>query len=194
MVSGCRELIEGNGVIESQALDHDPFVELSVDDEIAATVDLIPEADMTSVVLTTDQNLHEYVSATTQDERLTLDVIGRKRLGATEGVFVDIEAPQLNAVSANNGARVEVLGAADIFEVEVNNGAHFEGAEFEVGTLELDANNGASAVASCKDAHISVNNGGDVTLCATGQVTGRVANGGDLVVNCGGDSSAVQRD
>jgi hypothetical protein len=119
--------------------------------------------------VTTDSNLQEFLSTNVSGDRLT---VTSERVGGvtpTHGFDVSGTVAAIESVSADNGARVEITGSADEVTLSANNGARLVAESFEADTVEVDADNGAQ-----------------VTVCATGEVTGDVKNGAQLTVFCGG--------
>jgi len=78
-------------------------------------------------------------------------------------------------ISVDNGANLELVGVGAAATLTADNGAQLDGNGFEVTT-----------------ATVNVDNGGQLSLCATGTVTGDVGNGASLTVRCGGSTSGVE--
>ena len=85
------------------------------------------------------------------------------------------EGLQLLVPGANDGGEATITASVSTITLNADNAGRINGEALEVEDVEVEADNGAS-----------------VTVCASGTVTGAVANGADLVVLCGGNVSGVE--
>ena len=171
-LSGCG--VPGDGILAEETRTVAAFSAVSANNGVQ--LDLIIDPEVTGEVdlhLSAESNLLELITAEVIAGTLFVDL--SQRVAETLPISLSATTSELGAVDANNGAIVGAVGVADHLALVVNNGASFVGGEFEVETASVD-----------------INNGGEATVCATGQATGAVANGAELTVLCGGDASGVK--
>jgi hypothetical protein len=119
--------------------------------------------------VTTDSNLQEFLTTKVSGDRLTVNSERFGGVGPTEGFDVSGTVAVIEDISVDNGARVKVTGSVGNVTLSANNGAQLDAGAFEAATVEVDADNGAQ-----------------ITVWATDDVSGEVTNGADLTVLCGG--------
>jgi hypothetical protein len=171
----CSEL-EGSGEVVTETRTVSDFTALEANNGVTVTLTIDPQAaGEVDLTVTTDSNLMEYLTTRVSGGRLTVSVDRSDRVMTTTGFEVLGAVRALDELEVNNGAEATIIGTAPSITLDINNGARLRGDDLEVGDAAVDVNNGASAV-----------------ICATGTVTGEVANGADLSVRCGGDFSAVE--
>ncbi len=162
--------LQGNGegvtetrtVSEFDALDADNGVRVYLTVDPTATGDVVLE-------VTTDSNLQEFLTTKVSGGKLTVTSNRMGGVTPTQGFDVAGTVAALKDVSVNNGAQVEVTGSVEEVALSVNNGAQLDAGALEAATAEVDGDNGAQ-----------------ITVCVTGEVSGEVTNGADLTVSCGG--------
>ena len=167
---GSSVSLQGDGerVIETRKVEGFAAVRANNGVHVVLATDANAGGDV-QLEVTTDSNLQEFLTTKVSGDRLTVTSERAGGVTPTQGFDVSGTVAAIESVSTDNGARVEITGSADEVMLSANNGAHLVAESFEAGTVEVDADNGAQ-----------------VTVCATGEVTGDVKNGAQLTVFCGG--------
>jgi hypothetical protein len=168
--------LEGNGdvVTESRTVSEFDAVEATDGIEVILALDPTATGDVVLAV-TTDSNLQEFLTTDVADNTLSTSPDRDGGVTSTSGLEVSGTVAVIRAVSVDNGAQVAVAGSVDDVTVTANNGSRFDGGAFEVVAVTVEADNA-----------------GDVTVCATGTVSGTVNNGAQLTVLCGGTTDGVE--
>ena len=158
----------GDGVTETRTVAD--FDAVDADNGVRVFLAVDPNATGEVVLeVTTDSNLQEFLTTKVSGGRLTVTANRVGGIRPTQGFEVSGTVAAMEDVSVDNGARVEVTGSVGSATLSADNGAHLDAGAFEAATVEVDADNGAQ-----------------VTVCATEEVSGEVTNGADLTVLCGG--------
>ena len=172
VLAACDEAIslrgDGDVVTETRTVSEFDKVDANNGVRVFLTVDPAAAGDVVLEV-TTDSNLQDYLTTRESGGKLT---VTSSRIGGVTptGEFrVSGTVASLTDVKVNNGARVEITGSVDEVTLSANNGSHLDGDAFQTTTAEVEADNGAQ-----------------ITVCVTGEVSGEVTNGADLTVLCGG--------
>lgn len=167
--------VEGDGDVVTETRSVEEFSALRVSNgaEVFLTVDPSTTGPVVLTV-TTDSNLLEFVTTDVAGEALRVSVDSDGEPRSTQGFEVTGTVGAVRDVEANDGGEATIEGSVAAIKLKANAG-RINGEALEAGDVEVEADNGAR-----------------VTICATGTVTGAVANGADLVVLCGGNVSGVE--
>ena len=176
ILSACSVPLEGDGdvvtetrtVSDFDAIHADNGVQVSLSVDSAATGD--PELSAT-----TDSNLQEFLTTTVTGSTLTVSSDRNGGVRPTGAFAVSGTVAVLTDVSVDNGAQVAVTGSFSDVRLSADNGAQLDGEKLEVVSVAIDADNGAQ-----------------ITVCASGTVSGEVRNGAQLTVLCGGSITGVE--
>ena len=176
VLTSCGEALEGSGdvVTEDRTVAGFDTVHANNGVRVFLTIDPAATGDVVLAV-TTDSNLQEFLTTEVSGSKLT---VSSDRMGGTTptGPFdVSATVSALKDVSVDNGAQVEIAGSVDTVSLSANNGAYLVGDVLETVTVTIDVDNGAQ-----------------VSVCATGAVSGEVTNGARLTVRCGGSVEGVE--
>lgn len=165
--------VKGNGEVVSETRSVASFDRLEATDgtDVALTVDATASGDV-NLEVTGESNLLERVETTVEDGTLRASIRGR--VEKSRGLEVAGTIAAVSEVSVNDGATAVITGVGDLVALSADNGGRIDGSELEVAHADVRADNG-----------------GQVTICATGPVTGSVRNGADLTVVCGGTVADV---
>ena len=176
VLTSCGESLEGSGdvVTEDRTVAGFDTVHANNGVRVFLTIDPAATGDVVLAV-TTDSNLQAFLTTVVSGSKLT---VSSDRMGGTTptGPFdVSATVSALKDVSVDNGAQVEIAGSVDTVSLSANNGAYLVGDVLEAVTVTIDVDNGAQ-----------------VSVCATGAVSGEVTNGARLTVRCGGSVEGVE--
>jgi len=175
---GFTTSLQGNGdqVTETRTVSN--FEAVSGDDGVRIVLDV--DSTVTGDVdleVTTDSNLQEYLTTKVSGNRLSVSPDRAGGVTSTEGLNVSATVAAVTDVSVDNGAQAEIRGPVGDITLSADNGARIAAEAAEAGSVDINADNGA-----------------DITVCATGEVTGEVTNGAQLTVLCGGVVSVETSD
>lgn len=176
LLAACGDTaLEGNGdvVTETRAVSSFESLDATNGVNVILTIDPTVTGDVTLAV-TTDSNLQEFLTTDVTGNTLNVSADRTGGIAADQGFEVAGTVATLVDVSTDDGARAVLTGSGDAVSLSANNGADINATGFEVATVAVIADNGAQ-----------------MTVCATGTVTGDVKNGADLVVRCGGSIGGV---
>jgi hypothetical protein len=168
--------VQGDGEIVTETRSLEDFSSLRVSNGATAvfTVDEAATGEVV-VAVTTDSNLLEYVETGVSDETLTVSVESGREVSATRGYTVEGTMATVRRVEATDAGEATITASVSAVELKADDAGRINGRALEAGDVDVDADNGAQ-----------------ITVCATGTVTGMVNNGADLVVLCGGNVGAVE--
>jgi len=143
MLAGCTMFnqINGSGNAVETAFDFDSFSAVSVSETCSLTV---TQGDNFSILITSDDNLAEYVEVTESENTLSL---GLKSGYSYNNIIFEarVTMPDLKGLSANGATRVQTSGFDTSETVNISVDGASEVSMDYVGTGALDANvNGAS--------------------------------------------------
>lgn len=167
---------EGDGDVITENRSVEEFSALRVENgaEVVLTVDPAVSGEV-DLAVTTDSNLLEFVTTEVSGETLQVSIDSDSELNSTQGFEVVGTVGDLSDVEASNGGEATITGSVSTITLKAANSGRIDGESLEAQNVEVEADNGAT-----------------VTVCATGTVTGKVANGADLVVLCAGNTSGVE--
>jgi len=175
-LAGCSDTLEGNGDVVTETRTVASFDAVDADNGVQVTITVDPAVTGdASLAVTTDSNLQEYLTTETSGTTLTVDTTRTGGVTPTGEFHVTGTVAAITDISVDNGANLELVGVGAAATLTADNGAQLDGNGFEVTT-----------------ATVNVDNGGQLSLCATGTVTGDVGNGASLTVRCGGSTSGVE--
>lgn len=185
--------IAGNGRLVNETRTADPFTGIDANNGIRVFAEVTPSsADRVDLNIRGDENLMRYLRTETVGDTLFTDMV--ENVSWSDPMRVDTTLTGLTTASANNGADVRVEGISEPkISVWTNNGG-FVSLQGKAGELWIEGKNGGDARLNdleVVDAWVDIKTGAEVEICATGKVTGHVATGAELVVNCGGDTSEL---
>ena len=143
-LTGCDifGFIDGSGYVVSQSLYLSNFDEVHVSDAIEVS---IVESTNYGVVLTTDDNLMEYVHVYRQGDELRVEIEDGYNLNATE-LSVYVSLPALYELSATDACEVELksVSTSGSLWMVVSDAAELRATNLSVtGTLSLQADDAA---------------------------------------------------
>jgi cytoskeletal protein CcmA (bactofilin family) len=176
ILSACSASLEGDGDVVTETRTVSDFDVIHADNgvDVVLTVDSAATGDPILSV-TTDSNLQEFLATNVTGSTLNVSSDRSGGVRPTGAFDVSGTVDVITDVSVDNGARVEVTGTISDVRLFADNGAQFDGDNVEVGSVEVDADNGAQ-----------------ITVCSSGTVTGEVRNGAQLTVLCGGSITGVE--
>jgi hypothetical protein len=176
LLAACGDTaLEGNGdvVTESRIVSNFEAADATNGVQVILTIDPTVTGDVTLAV-TTDSNLQGFLTTDVSGDTLNVSADRTGGIAADQGFEVAGTVATLVDGSTDDGALAVLTGSGDAVSLSVNNGSAINAEGFAVATVAVTADNGAQ-----------------VTVCATGAVTGDVKNGADLAVRCGGTISGV---
>jgi hypothetical protein len=166
--------IEGNGDIVTETRAVSDFDMLSATDGAGVVLMVDPaasgEADLD---VTGDSNLLEFVTTTVEDSRLRASIA--HRMTPTQAPEIRGIVAALSEVSVNDGATVTISGSVSDLDLSADNGAVIRADDLDASEIEVNGSNGSI-----------------ITVCTRGPVTGKVTNGAELTVLCGGSVAGVE--
>jgi hypothetical protein len=177
VVSACAtSSLEGNGDVVAENRTVSAFDTVRADNgvEVVLTIDPLATGDA-ALAVTTDSNLQEFLATEVSDNTLQTSPDRDGGVTSTGGFEVSGTIGAIVEASADNGAQTEITGATGDLTLSANNGAKVDGSTLEATTAAIEADNA-----------------GEVTVCATGTVSGAVDNGAELIVLCAGSTDGVE--
>jgi hypothetical protein len=189
--TGC--IVEGNEDPATELRTVPDFQRVDVRDGIDMFVGIDPtQSDWVDVKVTAESNLLERIETDVLNDVLIVDVT----LGVEAHLPMEVEAEVdvLTRAEASDGSDVIVDGLDwEWFEMDADDGGSVT-ATGVVDELHIRADDGGQCDAEILTADtvfVDIDEGGEAWVCATDVVMGRVNNGGELVVFCGGDFDPV---
>jgi hypothetical protein len=176
VLAACSSSVEGNGdvVTETRSVSAFDAVHANNGVQVSFTIDPAATGDV-NLEVTTDSNLQEFLTTEVTGNRLTVSADRTGGVSTTEAFEVSGIVAVLTDVSADNGAQLEVTGTVGDVTVSADNGARINAEALTATTAAIEADNGAQ-----------------MSVCASGAVSGEVRNGARLTVLCGGSFSGVE--
>ncbi len=142
--------------------------------EVVLTVDPSATGEV-DLAVTTDSNLLEFVTTEVSGGTLRVSIDSGGEVNSTQGFGIAGTVGTVDDVEANDGGEATIAGPASAIKLKAANSGRINAEALEAQDVEVAADNGSF-----------------ISVCATGSVTGTVANGADLVVLCGGNVSGVE--
>lgn len=165
--------LRGNGEAVTETRTVAEFDSVSANNGVQVTLTIDPSVGGdVALEVTTDSNLQEFLTTRVAGGKLTATSNRAGGVSPTRGWDVSTTVAGIEDVSSNNGAEVNLIGSATDVALSANNGSEINAEAFEVTNAEVDADNGA-----------------EISICVTGEVSGDVANGARLKVLCGGNTN-----
>ncbi|MBI5549450.1 MAG: DUF2807 domain-containing protein [Deltaproteobacteria bacterium] len=154
--------VKGNGTIKTEAREIGQFQELAVGSGIQARVSLGKQPSLT---LEGDENLLPLIEVRLEDG--ALEVRAKESLRPTQPLRLILVTPQLTAVVASGGARVEAPASpAPRYAIAASGGSHVEVQAVQSDELVLDASGGSSVKVSGKAKAITASASGGAKILA----------------------------
>lgn len=191
-LTGCV-VIRGDGTLTTETRTVSTFHAVDANNgvEVDLSVDPTLEGDV-ELQVSTDRNLLDRLLTEVRGGTLTVDVDGNT--STKLGLMVQADVPSLDRLTTNNGAVLTVSGIeAGELVVSANNGSVLVASGVAT-SGQVEARNGADVDLTdlaMEDVDVDVNDGAVVDVCASGRVSGSVANGGVLTVHCGGSTAGL---
>lgn len=180
MLTGCETGIPGNGIKKSEMRAVGTFHEI----DTSGIGDLnIQFGDKTEVVVTTDENLLEYITAEVEDGRLKLGV--SENISSRLGIHYDITVTELDQVALSGAGSIKLSGATgDQLGIRVSGVGNID-ADGQVEELEVRVSGVGNANLEklvAKKVDIKVSGTGGATVYASESVDAKVSGVGGIKV------------
>ncbi|HEY3449629.1 MAG TPA: DUF2807 domain-containing protein [Myxococcales bacterium] len=133
LLPACN-FVSGSGKLATESKEVTAFSKVSVADAIHAVISTGP----TSIRVTTDDNVIDYVDVAVQEGVLKIGVRDSAWIVASKGIEVRISTPELTAIDASGASRVEAQPPA---------GERFEAAASGASQVEISGLDSATLVA-----------------------------------------------
>ncbi len=175
-LAGCGSSLEGSGDVVTETRTVADFIAVDADNgvRVLLTVDPTAAGDVALAVIT-DSNLQEFLTTEVSGTRLSVSTDRNGGVTPTGAFDVSATVAVIGDVSVDDGAQLEITGTLGAVTLSATNGAQVDGEALEASTVIVEADNGAQ-----------------ISVCATGAVTGEVKNGAILAVFCGGNVDGVK--
>ena len=178
LFTGCEPQsppIKGSGKLKTKSTSIANFKSIHLKGDLRLSVDVNNKGPIFNPLeIATDDNVLPYVKAEVSKETLLVELTTDSKIFSEMGVGVSTGASLVESVTLEGLAKAILKGKGDTLKLTAGFKAGFSGADYKVKTAEVDLGPTARA-----------------TICATEKITGKVQKGATLIVDCGGDYSAV---